>query len=130
MAGPPEKSELPLTDIAMAVALVLVLAIAYTSLAPLLSGAPKSNAPVDTRAGARLAHRLRLHLSAALLDASPPHPPLTPPTPHPDHIASPRSCRPIAMAARRGLAQEEEVACCQADLSRHWPRFARCELPR
>ena len=56
MAGPPEKSELPLTDIAMAIALVLGLAIAYTSLAPLLSGAPKSTAPVDTRSGARLAH--------------------------------------------------------------------------
>jgi len=52
VAGPPEKSELPLTEIAMAVALVLGLAIAYTSLAPLLSGAPKSNAPVDTRAAA------------------------------------------------------------------------------
>jgi len=49
VAGPPEKSELPLTEIAMAVALVLGLAIAYTSLAPLLSGAPKTNAPVDTR---------------------------------------------------------------------------------
>ena len=80
VAGPPEKSELPLTEIAMAVAIVLGLAIAYTSLAPLLSGAPKSNAPVDTRAGARLAHRLRPHLSTALLDASPPHPPLTPTT--------------------------------------------------
>lgn len=48
-AGPPEKSELPLTEFAMAVALALGIAIAYTSLAPLLSGAPKSNAPVDTR---------------------------------------------------------------------------------
>lgn len=55
VAGPPEKSELPLTDMAMAIALVLGLAIAYTSLAPLLSGAPKSTAPVDTRSGARLA---------------------------------------------------------------------------
>uniref|UniRef100_A0A7S0EDI2 Translocon-associated protein subunit alpha n=1 Tax=Phaeocystis antarctica TaxID=33657 RepID=A0A7S0EDI2_9EUKA len=52
VAGPPEKSELPLTDIAMAIALVLGLAIAYTSLAPLLSGAPKSTAPVDTRSAA------------------------------------------------------------------------------
>jgi len=79
-AGPPEKSELPLTEFAMAVALALGIAIAYTSLAPLLSGAPKSNAPVDTRSGARLAYRLRLHLSTSLLDASPPHPPFTPTT--------------------------------------------------
>ena len=54
----------------------------------------------------------------------------TPPTLHPDHLASPGSYRPVAMAARRALAQEEEVACCQADMSRRWPRFARRELPR
>ena len=33
------------------------------------------------------------------------------------------------MAARRVLAQEEEVACCEADLSCRCPHFARCELP-
>jgi hypothetical protein len=47
--GPPEKSQLPLAEIAIAVAVVLGLAIAYTSLAPLLGAAPKNNVPADTR---------------------------------------------------------------------------------
>ena len=49
VAGPPEKSELPLTEIAMAVALVLGLAVAYSSLAPLLGTAAKTSGPADTR---------------------------------------------------------------------------------
>ena len=99
MAGPPEKSELPLTDMAMAIALVLGLAIAYTSLAPLLSGA-------------RLAHRLRLRPSTAFLDARPPHPPLTlttssplAPTPDLDHsrlaAADPSQWLPAASSPKK-----------------------------
>ena len=49
VAGPPEKAELPLKEIAMALALVLGLGLAYSTVAPLLIGAPKSSAPVDTR---------------------------------------------------------------------------------
>ena len=103
----------------MAVALVLGLALAYSTLAPLVSGAPKSSAPVDTRSGARRAHRgFALGLG------------VYPSPPHPDGLVSPCSFRADAMAPRRALARQEEEVAYQAGVSRRWPRVARCELPR
>ena len=127
VAGPPEKSELPLTEIAMAVALVLGLAIAYTSLAPLLSGAPKTNAPVDTRSGASLAH-WPIGCACTCWPLTPMHAHPTHPT-HPPTHPSPRppslgSRGPVAMAARHRVAQEKEVPCHQAGLSGRWLCFA------